>query len=225
MATICSCNNTTAASTHTSTPSSLASSTCGTNCHQTQWGLLRSLNSRTDLPPPRCIKSYYGPCFISTSPCTVFTSFTNVLYFYMNFISAHLLRKFYSWSKHKRICTVRQYSGSLAHPRGMYYNGKEGRKEGSRSHDLGDASVMICLITSIGGATKDDSSDVKPRLLLLSKHSSASRQADSSRQMLSIFPEKYSEKTVAVSADEEWTGSTRWAFRCSRRFTIRNNRC
>ncbi len=53
----------------------------GTNCHQTQWGLLRSLNSRTDLPPPRCIKSYYGPCFISTSPCTVFTSFTNVLMF------------------------------------------------------------------------------------------------------------------------------------------------
>ena len=35
LATICSCNNTTAASTHTSTPSSLASSTCGTNCHQT----------------------------------------------------------------------------------------------------------------------------------------------------------------------------------------------
>ena len=81
MATICSCNNTTAASTHTSTPSSLASSTCGTNCHQTRWRLLRSLNSRTDLPPPRCIKSYYGPCFISTSPCTVFTSFTNVLMF------------------------------------------------------------------------------------------------------------------------------------------------
>ena len=47
----------------------------------TRWGLLRSLNSRTDLPPPRCIKSYYGPCFISTSPCTVFTSFTNVLMF------------------------------------------------------------------------------------------------------------------------------------------------
>ena len=34
---------------------------------------------------------------------------------------------FYSWSKHKHICTVRQYSGSLAHPRGMYCNGKEGR--------------------------------------------------------------------------------------------------
>ena len=81
MATICSCNNTTAASTHTSTPSSLASSTCGTNGHQTRWGLLRSLNSRYDLPPPLCIKSYYGPCFISTSPCTVFTSFTNVLRF------------------------------------------------------------------------------------------------------------------------------------------------
>ena len=34
----------------------------------------------------------------------------------------------YSWSKHKRIRTVRQYSGSLAHPRGMYFNRKE-RKE------------------------------------------------------------------------------------------------
>ena len=55
--------------------------------------------------------------------------FTNVLYFYMNFISAHLLLIFYSWSKHKRICTVRQYSGSLAHPRGMYYNGKEGKEQ------------------------------------------------------------------------------------------------
>ena len=52
---------------------------------------------------------------------------------------------------------------------------------GSRSHDLGDASVMICLITPIGGATKDESSDVKPRLVLLSTHSSASRQADSYR--------------------------------------------
>ena len=57
---------------------------------------------------------------------------TNVFYFYTNFISSTpLLRIFYSWSKHKRIRTVRQYSGSLglAHPRGMYYNGKEGREE------------------------------------------------------------------------------------------------
>ena len=47
--------------------------------------------------------------------------------FYTNFISSTpLLRIFYSWSKQKRIRTVRQYSGSLAHPRGMYYNGKEG---------------------------------------------------------------------------------------------------
>ena len=57
---------------------------------------------------------------------------TNVVYFYTNFISSTpLLRIFYSWSKHKRIRTVRQYSGSLglAHPRGMYYNRKEGREE------------------------------------------------------------------------------------------------
>ena len=66
----------------------------------------------------------------------------------MNFISAHLLRKFYSWSKHKRICTVRQYSGNLAHPRGMYYNGKEGRKEltvscPSTTGDIGGHSVFL----------------------------------------------------------------------------------
>ena len=57
---------------------------------------------------------------------------TNVVYVYTNFISSTpLLRIFYSWSKHKRIRTVRQYSGSLglAHPRGMYYNRKEGREE------------------------------------------------------------------------------------------------
>ena len=57
---------------------------------------------------------------------------TNVFYFYTNFISrTPLLRIFYSWSKHKCIRTLRQYSGSLAHPRGMYYNGEEGRKEPS----------------------------------------------------------------------------------------------
>ena len=40
---------------------------------------------------------------------------TNVVYFYTNFISSTpLLRIFYSWSKHRRIRTVRQYSGSLA---------------------------------------------------------------------------------------------------------------
>ena len=33
---------------------------------------------------------------------------------------------------------------------------------GSRSPDLGDATVMICLFTSTGGALKDESSDVKP---------------------------------------------------------------
>ena len=66
----------------------------------------------------------------------------------MNFISAHFLRKFYSWSKRKRICTVRQYSGNLAHPRGMYYNGKEGRKEltvscPSTTGDIGGHSVFL----------------------------------------------------------------------------------
>ena len=63
VATICSCNNTTAASTHTSTPSSLVSSTCGTNCHQTQWGLHRSICSRTDSPPSRCVKPLYWTMF------------------------------------------------------------------------------------------------------------------------------------------------------------------
>ena len=55
--------------------------------------------------------------------------FTNVLYFYIILSLAHTphLRIFYSWSKHKRIRTVRQDSGRLAHPRGLYYNGKGGR--------------------------------------------------------------------------------------------------
>ena len=56
---------------------------------------------------------------------------TNVFNFHTNFTS--FTHFFYSWSKLKRIRTVRQYSGSLglAHPRGMYYNGKEGREEPS----------------------------------------------------------------------------------------------
>ena len=57
---------------------------------------------------------------------------TNVFDFTRILSLAHLFYAlFYSWSKHKRIRTVRQYSGSLglAHPRGMYYNGKEGREE------------------------------------------------------------------------------------------------
>ena len=71
-------------------------------------------------------------CF-STSPCTVLPVSTNVFYFYTNFISSTpLLRIFYSWSKHKRSrpTTILGEPGrGLAHPRGMYYNGKEGRKE------------------------------------------------------------------------------------------------
>ena len=64
------------------------------------------------------------------------------LYVYMNFISSTpLLRIFYSWSKHKSIRTVRQYSGSLAHPRGMYFNGKEGRKEGDDQRKHGMTSI------------------------------------------------------------------------------------
>ena len=88
--------------------------------------IAQSVPEQTRLPHA-ALNHYIGPCFISTSPCTVFT---NVFYFYTNLISSTpLLRVFYSWSKQKRIRTVRQYSGSLAHPRGMYYNGKEGRKE------------------------------------------------------------------------------------------------
>ena len=31
-------------------------SSCGTNCHQTQWGLHRSICSRIDSPPSHCVK-------------------------------------------------------------------------------------------------------------------------------------------------------------------------
>ena len=101
MATICSCNNTTDASTPTSTPSSLVSSTCGTNCHQTQWGLHRSICSRTDSPPSRCVKPLYWTMFYQHFKHAPFLPvFTNVFYFYTNFISSTpLLRIFYSWSK------------------------------------------------------------------------------------------------------------------------------
>ena len=58
---------------------------------------------------------------------------TNVFYLYTNFISSTpLLRIFFSWSntsawsKHS---TTILGEPSLANPRGMYYNGKEGRKE------------------------------------------------------------------------------------------------
>ena len=48
-----------------------------------------------------------GPCFITTSPCTVLPVCTNVLNLYMHFISSiPLLRILYSCSVHKRIRTV-----------------------------------------------------------------------------------------------------------------------
>ena len=80
--------------------------------------------------PHAALNHYIGPCFI-TMHCFL-PVFTNVFYFYTNFISSTpLFRLFYSWCKHKRIRTVglRHYSRSLAHPRGMYSNGKEGRKD------------------------------------------------------------------------------------------------
>ena len=122
------CINTTAASTPNNTPSSLASSTCGTNCHQTQWELHRSICSRTDLPPSRCANPLYWTMFYQhlTMHC-FFYQFLLISSIFTRMLSlAHLS---YSWSKQKRIRTVRQYPGSLAHPRGMYFNGKEGRKD------------------------------------------------------------------------------------------------
>ena len=129
MATIC--NNTTAASTPTSTPSSLVSSTCGTNCHQTQWGLHRSICSRTDSPPSCCVKPLYWTMFYQHFTMHCFYQFLLMSFIFTRILSlAHL---FYAYFTHgpnkKRIRTVRQYPGSLAHPRGMYYNGKEGRKD------------------------------------------------------------------------------------------------
>ena len=90
VATICSFNSTTAASTPGSTPSSLTLSTCGTNCHQTQWGLHRSICSRTDSPPLRCIKPYIllDHVLSAPHPAMFLPIFTNVLHFYMNVISS-----------------------------------------------------------------------------------------------------------------------------------------
>ena len=68
-----------------------------------------------------------------TMHCLFLPVFTNVLYFYMNVISSTpLLRIFYSLSNHNynRIRTARQYLESLAHPTGMHFNGRHGRKGG-----------------------------------------------------------------------------------------------
>ena len=68
-----------------------------------------------------------------TMHCLFLPVFTNVLYFYMNVISSTpLLRIFYSLSNHNynRIRTARQYLESLAHPTGMHFNGRQGRKGG-----------------------------------------------------------------------------------------------
>ena len=56
------------ASTSTSTSSSTATTTCRNNCHQTQLGLHRLINSRTDSPPSRWTMFYHHltmHCFTS----------------------------------------------------------------------------------------------------------------------------------------------------------------
>ena len=98
VATICSCNNTTAASTPTSTPSSLVSSTCGTNCHQTQWGLHRSICSRTDSPPSRCVKPLYWTMFYQHFTMHCFYQFLLMSSIFTQILSlAHL---FYAYFTH-----------------------------------------------------------------------------------------------------------------------------
>ena len=98
MATICSCNNTTAASTPTSTPSSLVSSTCGTNCHLTQWGLHRSICSRTDSPPSRCVKPLYWTMFYQHFTMHCFYQFLLLSSIFTRILSlAHL---FYAYFTH-----------------------------------------------------------------------------------------------------------------------------
>ena len=97
VATICSCN-TTAASTPASTPSSLVSSTCGTNCHQTQWGLHRSICSRTDSPPSRCVKPLYWTMFYQHFTMHCFYQFLLMSSIFTRILSlAHL---FYAYFTH-----------------------------------------------------------------------------------------------------------------------------
>ena len=98
VATICSCNNTTAASTPTSTPSSLVSSTCGTNCHQTQWGLHRSICSRTESPHSRCVKPLYWTMFYQHFTMHCFYQFLLMSSIFTRILSlAHL---FYAYFTH-----------------------------------------------------------------------------------------------------------------------------
>ena len=69
--------------------------------------------------------------------------------FYIILSLAHTphLRIFYSWSKHKRIRTVRQDSGRMAHPRGLYYNGKEGRWVRAMCWQKSDSCLTMCRLT------------------------------------------------------------------------------
>ena len=84
------------------------SGTCGTNCHQTQWGLNRSKKSVEQTRLPHAVKPLILDHVLSALHHALFLPvFTNVFYFYTNFISSTpLLRIFYSWSKQKRIRTA-----------------------------------------------------------------------------------------------------------------------
>ena len=79
-------------------PSSLVSSTCGTNCHQTQWGLHRSICSRTDSPPSRCVKRLYWTMFYQHFTMHCFYQFLLMSSIFTRILSlAHL---FYAYFTH-----------------------------------------------------------------------------------------------------------------------------
>ena len=84
--------------TPTSTPSSLVSSTCGTNCHQTQWGLHRPICSRTDSPPSCCVKPLYWTMFYQHFTMHCFYQFLLMSSTFTRILSlAHL---FYAYVTH-----------------------------------------------------------------------------------------------------------------------------
>ena len=72
--------------------------TAGTNCHQTQWGLHRSICSRTDSPPSRCVKPLYWTMFYQHFTMHCFYQFLLMSSIFTRILSqAHL---FYAYFTH-----------------------------------------------------------------------------------------------------------------------------
>ena len=112
------------ASSPTSTPSSLASSTCGANCHQTQWGLHRSICSRTDSHPSCCVKPLYWTMFYQHLTMHWFYQFLLMSSIFTRILSlAHLFYAYFTHGPNKSASA--QYDNT----RGAWLTQEGGRKE------------------------------------------------------------------------------------------------